>query len=124
MYSFKHYALVAAVGAVLGTVFRGASPWALGALVYTLGFWVRGRPTTPMLLDQGAAAAQAAGQAAWQRWQAVNPTSPYAPGGAYNPPFIQPTTHGAGVSMNQGPPQSGVIYERNGRDTIDANASW
>lgn len=118
----KHYAVVAVVGAVLGTVFRGASPWALGALLYTLGFWVRGRPGTPQLLDQSAAAAQAAwhqGRVAWQQFQEAHPGNPYAAGGPYNPPFIQPTTHGAGVEHGV-PAQPGVYVASNGRDTIDA----
>ena len=49
--SLMHYALVFGVG--MGLSMFARVPLAAGAALYTLGFWIRGRPMTQTMLQQG-----------------------------------------------------------------------
>jgi hypothetical protein len=53
--TWKHWALVAGVGGLLGVVFKRASPAIFGAALYGLGFYIGRRPQTQALLDRYAA---------------------------------------------------------------------
>lgn len=54
-YSPLHYAIVFGVGMLLAGAMR--VPLAAGAALYTVGFWIRGRPETYKMLESGAARA-------------------------------------------------------------------
>lgn len=47
----KQWGVLALVGGALGSLLhRAVTPFIAGAVIYVLGYWVRGRPETPKLL--------------------------------------------------------------------------
>ena len=101
-----HYAIVFGVGAVLSMFTR--APVLTGAALYTLGFWVRGRPMTAKMLDQGAMRLEQMRLAQYQAAAGQIPPQANAP-------------LGAGVVINpNAPTATGSVRVINGNDVIDA----
>jgi hypothetical protein len=107
-----HYALVFGVGMGLSMFLR--VPLAAGALLYTLGFWIRGQRQTQRLLAQGALQAEAVRLRAFQA-----AAMPSVANGGPRPPRAADDPVGAGVRVGDATEVSQGVYVRNGHDTID-----
>ena len=134
-YSPLHYALVFGVGVALSSF--SSVPIVAGALLYTLGFWVRGLPQTRAYLEAGGAATER--KAAYLRQytpaeavrirlaqDAASVDALSAAQGMPAPFITQPV--GAGVSVNPGAGapvvyvvNDGVVNGNGRRDVIDAD---
>ena len=102
--SLMHYALVFGVG--MGLSMFARVPLAAGAALYTLGFWIRGRPMTQTMLQQGTMRVE---QMRLAQYQAAAGQIPRAS----DDPIGAGVRHGVAVSP------SSVINVR--PDVIDAN---